>query len=96
MAKGHSGGPGTYRSNGVQCTMDPPFDKSAKSKTGTGAGIDGHNRAPFDKPQDTGNGGIPTRFFDEGMGKATAKGLGTVAGQVSPPKSSGNVGKRRY
>jgi len=93
MAK-RSGGPGTYTQQGVRCTMNAPFGKAASAKAGSGPGIDGRNKAPFDKPQSMGNGGLPTRFFD-GM---PAKAATTVpAGQVSPPIGKTQaVGTRRF
>lgn len=63
MAKSHRAAPGTYTTNGVRCTMQPPFAKAARSREGSG-GTHGHNRAPFDQPQSTGNGGVPTKFYD--------------------------------
>lgn len=86
--------PGTYVENGVHCTMGAPFSK-ATSPRATGPGIDGRNNAPFNKPQDMGNGGIPTRFYDEGMKAGMPK--TSTAGQVSPPiGATQSVGTRRF
>ena len=87
--------PGTYTTNGVRCTMDAPFSKAAGSRTGS-AGEYGANHAPFDKPQNTGNGGIPTKFFDTGMGASKATTVnagmtGTAGVNVTAP-----VGQRRF
>ena len=68
MAAGkRGGGPGSQTKNGVVGTMAAPFSKSASARTGSAAGIDGRNKAPFDKPQSMGGGSIPTRFFDTSM-----------------------------
>lgn len=65
------GGPGTYTENGVVCTMGAPFKKAAGQREGVGGGIYDKNKAPFDKPHDTGSGGIPLKFFD-GMSEKAA------------------------
>lgn len=85
--------PGTYTQNGVRCTMGAPFGKAASSRQGNG-GQYGHNNGPFSKPQDTGNGGIPTKFYD-GM---SAKAASTVNAGMSKPTASANpsVGQRRF
>lgn len=86
MPKGkHSGGPGTYSRNGVNCTMDPPFAKATSQKSGSG-GTMGHNKAPFDKPQSMGNGGIPTVFYDDMSSKSAAR---TQAPGQTAPSSQG-------
>lgn len=81
------GGPGTYETNGVRCTMDAPFPKAAGQKSGVGGGIDGRNKAPFDKPQSMGNGGIPTKFFDGMSSKAATR--TPAPGQVAPSQQGG-------
>jgi len=72
--------------------MDAPFGK--KISAGDGGGIHGRNKAPFDKPQDLGNGGISTKFYDS----MSARSASTVtAGAVSPPiGSTQTVGQRRF
>lgn len=83
MATGKRGaGPGSYSKNGVNCTMNAPFSKSANAKTGSSAGIDGQNKAPFDKPQSLGGGGIPTRFYDTSMSPKPAKSSSAGASSV--------------
>ena len=42
MAKAHSGGPGTYNSGQVNCTMDPPFKAAKNQPAGN------HLPKPFD------------------------------------------------
>lgn len=42
MAKAHSGGPGTYTSGQVNCTMDPPFKDAKRQPEGT------RLKSPFD------------------------------------------------
>lgn len=84
--------PGTYTQNGVRGTMSAPFTKGMNSTSG--GGEYGQNHAPFNKPQATGNGGIPTKFFD-GMSATPAK---TVSAGMSKPTASANppVGQRRF
>ena len=87
--------PGTYTDNGVRCTMNAPFSKAASSKQGVGGGEYGANHAPFSKAQDTGNGGIPTKFYD-GMSAQKANTVnagmkGTAGANVTQP-----VGQRRF
>ena len=91
MAKSN---PGTYSENGVRCTMNAPFSKASSSRQGVGGGEYGANHAPFSKAQDTGNGGIPTKFYD-GM---SAKPADTVNAGMSKPTASANppVGQRRF
>jgi hypothetical protein len=60
--------------------MDPPFDKAANAKQGVGGGTYGANKAPFDKAQSMGGGGIPTKFFD---GMAAKKATTSSAGASS-------------
>lgn len=92
MPKNHSGGPGTYSQRGVRCTMDAPMGGNVSP--GSGGGIQGRNKAPFDKPQSMGNGGIPTKFFD-GMSAKPAK--TSNAGMSEPfAVATQNVGTRRF
>ncbi len=55
----------------------------APSPMGVGGGTYGQNKGPFDAPQDMGNGGIPTKFFD-----GTSVG---VASTMPTPTQTGNV-----
>jgi len=72
------GGPGSYESGGVRCTLDAPFAKASKGSQGT-------MRAPFDKPRSGGDNGLPTKIYDSTPGaNGTPKpsgvsSLGTVA-----------------
>lgn len=86
--------PGTYVENGVRCTMGAPFSKATSQKAAPG-GMNGQNKAPFDKPQGMGGGSIPTRFFDA-MPATAAKTVnagmkGTSGANVTQP-----VGTRRF
>lgn len=92
MATKRSNGPGVSTSRGVCSQMDSPFGKSVS--TSAAGGINGRNKAPFDKPQGMGGGSIPTRFFDD----MSAKPATTVqSGMVSPPiGATQNVGQRRF
>jgi len=56
--KSHSGGPGTYASNGVRCTMDPPF------KGGLSKGSQQDMSGTFDKGRSGGDNGLPTTVRD--------------------------------
>ena len=94
MARTRSGGPGSVSRHGVSGTMNAPFAKAAGSRQGVGGGQYGANKAPFSKPQDTGSGGIPTKFFD---GTSAKVGSSVNAGRVSPPIGSTQaVGTRRF
>ncbi len=92
MAAKRGSGPGTSTRRGVCSTMDNPFGKGVS--TSAPGGMDGRNKAPFDKPQAMGGGGIPTKFFDP----MTATLPKTVsAGMVAPPiGGTQNVGQRRF
>lgn len=63
-----------------------------KSPSLTSGGKYGSNFAPFDKPQDMGNGGIPTKFYDmtvpAKVGRTTVSGSGTPASNLGDPPSS--------
>lgn len=81
--KSHSGGPGSYTQNGVNCTMDAPF------KAGLRAGDSNKMGAPFDG----GTNGIPTRVYDNLGGRATGK----PPGQVGPSQQGGKrEGTKEY
>src|SRR5262245_3813802 len=95
MPNGYKKAPGTYTDNGMNCTMGAPFGKAAHSKTGAGGGIDGHNKAPFDKPQSMGNGTIPTRFFD-GMPSKAAKTVNASMTGTAGVNRTQKVGNRRF
>jgi len=91
MASNKGGGPGTYTNGGVRCTMDPPFAKASKS--GAGGTMD-RNKAPFDKPHDTGGGGIPLVFYDDMKGTPNST---PAPGQVAPSQQGGKrVGTKEY
>lgn len=85
--------PGTNMQNGVRGTMNAPFAKGLSQTSG--GGEYGANHAPFSKPQDTGNGGMKTKFFD-GLPARTASTVnagmkGTAGVNVTQP-----VGQRRF
>jgi len=69
MAKSASrgGGPGTYTSNGVRCTMDPPF-KAGRNK-GSQVGMTG----TFGHPRSGGENGLPTTVSSPMRGRKTPK-----------------------
>ena len=75
--KNPGGGPGTYTTNGIRCTMDPPFKHSGKGPQQT-------MRAPFDAGRTGGDNGLPTRIYDDsgGPGKGASSSsrdsLGTI------------------
>lgn len=97
MATGkRGGGPGSYTQNGVTCTMDAPFDKAANAKTGSSAGIDGQNKAPFNKPQSMGNGSIPTRFFDTSMSARPAASASSAGASSVIGITKRNPSERRF
>lgn len=55
MAKeNRGGGPGTYVTGGVRCTMDPPF------KAGMNKGSQENMTGTFDQPRSGGDNGLPT------------------------------------
>lgn len=64
----HGYAPGTARRHGVNMTLNAPFAKAAGAARSSGPSA---NHAPFDRPQSTGGGGIPTQFYDKTSG-ATA------------------------
>lgn len=90
MAKRNA--PGTYVDNGVRCTMDPPFDKAASAKQGSGSY--GANKAPFDKAQSMGGGGIPTKFYDSMSAKPATTSNAGASSLIGITKR--NVGDRRF
>ena len=61
MAGSRGGGPGTRTTHGIVQTLSAPFAKAAGAARSSGPSA---NHAPFDRPQSTGGGGIPTKFFD--------------------------------
>lgn len=63
------GGPGTYTSGGVRCTMDAPF------KGGADKGSQKDLSGTFDKGRSGGDNGLPTRVTDN-MGGPKAGGAG--------------------
>lgn len=80
MADSRGGGKGTVKHNGICSTLNAPWGQAAGAGRSSGPSA---NHAPFDKPQDTGNGGIPTQFFD----RTTPT---TKAGTASPGGVSTN------
>lgn len=60
-SESRGGGPGTSKAHGVVSTLSSPFAKAAGAGRSSGPSA---NHAPFDTPQSTGGGGIPTQFFD--------------------------------
>lgn len=87
---------GTNVRGGVRSTMTPPMgNKSLGRGEGVGGGQYGANKAPFDKPQSMGNGGVATKFFDGMSSKAaTSANAGTAA--LKRPGATQNVGTRRF
>jgi len=69
----------------------PSMGPKSPSLTPSG-GQFGHNNGPFNKPQDMGNGGIPTKFFDTSVsgtvGRSTVSGSGVPASNLGGPPSS--------
>ena len=96
MAKSHPKAPGEYESNGVRCTLGPPFDKAGKSREGQSGGEFGANKAPFNHPQSMGNGSIPTKFFDDSMGHTPARSESSAGASSPIGITKRNVGERRF
>lgn len=95
MATGKRGaGPGSYTKNGVNCTMNAPFDKASSPKSG-GPGIYDRNKGAFDQPANMSPTDMSRKFYDTSMGEKPATTL--TAGQVSPPIGGTQaVGTRRF
>ena len=74
MAKSNDrgGGPGTYTTGGVRCTMDAPF------KDGANKGSQKNLSGTFDKPRSGGDNNLPTRVTDD-MGGPKAGGTGPAS-----------------
>jgi hypothetical protein len=77
------------RSKGpVVDTQMPSMGPKRPSLTPSG-GVYGHNKAPFDAPQSMGNGGVPTKFFDDTLpakvGRTTVSGSGVPASNLMSP-----------
>lgn len=89
------GGPGSYTENGVVCTMGAPFGKAKSSREGVGGGMYGANKAPFEKPQSMGNGGIPTKFFDS-MSATPASTVNASMTGTAGANRTAPVGNRRF
>lgn len=72
------GGPGTYETGGVRCTMDSPFKQGAKM--GSQQGMSG----TFDQPRSGGDNGLPTKTYDSlgGPSKAPAASTRDVPGTI--------------
>src|SRR5262245_5288214 len=81
MAKKHSGGPGTYSSGGVNCTMDPPF----KTKGGMPSN-------KMDGQWGGGTSGIPTKVYDSLGGMSAGAPNQTAPSQQGQKRS----GTREY
>ena len=97
MAAGNrGGGPGSQTKNGVVRTMNAPFGKSASARTGSSSGIDGQNKAPFNKPQSMGGGSIPTRFFDTSMSAKPATGTSSAGASSPVGITKRNPSERRF
>lgn len=86
MADSRGGGKGTAVRHGVQGTLDAPFSKAAGAARSSGPSA---NTGPFNKPQDTGGGGIPTQFFDRSTPTTRAR-LASPGG-VSRNSSLGTI-----
>jgi len=96
MAAGKRGaGPGAYTENGVNCTMHAPFGKAKSAREGSGGGQYGANKAPFDKGQSMGNGGIPTKFFDGMPTKEASTVNASMTGTAGANRTQA-VGNRRF
>lgn len=69
MAKSsdRGGGPGSYTSNGVKCTMDPPF------KGGKSPGEQHDLSGTFSHPRTGGANGLPTTVTDSMGGPSGGK-----------------------
>lgn len=85
MAKSsdRGGGPGTYTSGGVRCTMDAPF------KQGSRKGSQENMGKPFNSPRAGGDNGLPTYIYDNigGKGKApTPNSVNSVGTILTNPK----------
>lgn len=93
MAKSanRGGGPGTYTSGGVRCTMDPPFKGGANKSSQT------NMSGTFDKPRSGGDNGLPTRVTDR-MGGPKAGGTGKAAenSSLGPVKANRSGSRRMY
>lgn len=85
------------RESTVVHTQMPSMGKKNPSMEPSG-GIFGRNKAPFDKPQDMGNGAIPTKFFDSSVsakeGRTTVSGSGTPTSNLGGPPSSASPRSR--
>ena len=89
MAKSSNrgGGPGTYESGGVRCTMDAPFKQGAK--TGSQQNM---TDTPFNTPRSGGDNGLPTKIYDSMGGPSAAPAatsrdsLGTVLTDPKGPR----------
>ncbi len=77
------GGPGTYTSGGVKCTMDAPFGKSKGAAKGEQKDMSGELGGKFSAARTGGGNGLPTHVTDP-MGGPKAGGTGP-ASQTSKP-----------
>jgi hypothetical protein len=79
------------RSGPVVDTQMPSMGPKSPSKSPAG-GQYNHNQAPFDKPKDMGNGGIPEKYFDRSVSptpaRSTTSGSGTPSSNLGGPPSS--------
>lgn len=89
MAKNgdRGGGPGTYVTNGVRCTMDAPFKK------GMSTGEQKDMSGTFDKPRSGGANSLPTRVTDSlgGAKKGPSPGFAASAPSSQGPNRPGTV-----
>lgn len=75
-ASNRGGGPGTYKSNGVQSTMDAPW------KDGLNMGQQKNMSGTFDAPRSGGANGLPTTVVAN-LGKASVPKAGFAASAPS-------------
>lgn len=71
-------------------TVRTQMPKSSTSSHGVGGGLYDQNKGPFDAKHDTGNGGIPLKFFESNMGGKSASTITptqTGRGLVGPSRS---------
>lgn len=74
--KSHGAAPGSYTTKGVNCTMEPPFNKA-------GMGSQSNESAPFNAPRAGGDNGLPTHIYDslggpQKTGEGVAKPISSV------------------
>jgi len=67
------GGPGTYTSGGVRCTLDAPW------KNGANKGSQENMGKPFNAGRSGGDNTLPTYIYDDLGGKAKAPAVNSVS-----------------